>query len=213
MSTSSPDTTAVSDIRDLRVLIPACRRAIDGPTATSNASPSTTLADNEVLGLLADACAEMILWTRDTFGLQLVVVERDTRYMAPVAWQTDQPRTTAHDAAILSQAALDHYLNMVKLIKTSESMKNEAQEWTYSISANVVAAWVQYLIGNRDKAIESLETTELPPDVYVSLVAERDRMAAAWLEPWVAEIGAPVPYVGGGGSGPLEYDYRFSTWG
>jgi hypothetical protein len=213
MSTSSPDTTAVQDIRDLRVLIPACRRAIDGPQATSNASPSATLADNEVLGLLADATGEMILWTRETFGLQLVVMARDEHYMAPIAWQTDQPRTTAHDAAILSQAALDHYFSIIKTLKVSEGLKNEAVEWTYTLSAQVLSAWIAYLIGNRDKAIEALETTQIPPDIYFSMVAERDRLSAAWLEPWVTEVGAPVPYVGGGGSGPLEYDFRFNTWG
>lgn len=205
--------SAVTDVRDLRVLIPACRRAIDGPMATSPNAPATTLSDVEVLGLVADATAELILYTRDTFGLTLNVDGRDTFYMAPNAWSTDQERSTAHDAAILSQAALDHYFYVVKTLKVAEGIKNEAQEWTYNLSANVIGAWIQYLIANRDKAIEALETTQLPPDTYFSLVAERDRMAAAWLEPWVAEIGAPVPYVGGGGSGPLEYDYRFNTWG
>jgi hypothetical protein len=214
-------TDPVADVRDLRVLIPACRRAIDGPTALASGSVSATLGDQEVLGVLADATAELILNTAsmdgtdmNAFGNQLVVVERDQFYMAPVAWATDQPRTTAQDAAILSQAALDHYFWLLKGMKTSETMKNEAVEWTYTIlSPNVLLAWINYLIANRDKAIAALQSINVVMDVYVSMVAERDRIAAAWLEPWVAEIGAPVPYVGGGGSGPLEYDYRFNTWG
>jgi hypothetical protein len=211
MSISSP----VTDARDLRVLIPACRRAIDGPMATGSASVAATLSDQEVLNLVADATGDLILYTEgnEAFGYQLVVTERDPFYMAPVAWATDQPRATAADAAILSQAALNHYFWLIKLMKVSETMKNEAVSWEYSLSANVIAAWMQYLIENRDKAIAALQVINAPMDTYISLVAERDRLSAAWLEPWVTEVGAPVPYAGGGGSGPLEYDYRFNTWG
>lgn len=216
MSTLPP----VTDVRDLRVLIPACRRAIDGPTAQSSAAVSATLDDTEVLGLVADATAELILHTAsqdggdaNAFGNQLVVVSRDPYYQAPNAWATDVPRSTAQDAAILSQAALNHYFWLIKILKVSETMKNEAVDWEYSLSANVISAWVAYLIANRDKAIAALQTINVVLDTYISLVAERDRLSAAWLEPWVTEVGAPVPYVGGGGSGPLEYDYRFNTWG
>jgi hypothetical protein len=70
---------AVTDLRDLRVLIPETRRAIDGPTATSSAAVSASLTDAEVLGLVADATSEAILMTGGStqFGYQLVVVERD----------------------------------------------------------------------------------------------------------------------------------------
>lgn len=209
------DGIPVTDLTDLRVLIPACRRAIDGPTATYETAPSATLADQEVLNLLADSAATLILQTQGSpaFGYQLVVTARDPYYLAPVSWATDQPRVPAADAAILSQAALDHYFWMIKLLKVSESMKNEAVSWEYNLSATVIASWMAYLIANRDKAIAALQVINAPMDAYLSLVAERDRLAAAWLEPWVPEIGAPVPYVGGGGSGPLEYDYRFNTWG
>lgn len=205
----------VTDQRDLRVLIPACRRAIDGPTATASGSVSATLNDQEVVNLVADATAELILYTHgnEAFGYQLEVTARDPHYLAPVSWQTDKVRVPAADAAILSQAALDHYFWLIKMLKVSEVMKNEAVSWEYNLSANVIAAWVKYLIDNRDKAITALQSINVPLDVYLSFVAERDRMAAAWLEPWVTEIGAPVPYAGGGGSGPLEYDYRFNTWG
>lgn len=169
--------------------------------------------DQEVVNLVADATGELILFSQETFGYQLVVTERDPFYMAPVMWATDTVRVPAADAAILSQAALDHYFWLIKTLKISESIKNEAQEWDYTLSANVIAAWIAYLRDNRDKALSALQVINAPLDVYFSQVAERDRLAAAWLEPWVAEIGAPVPYVGGGGSGPLEYDYRFSTWG
>lgn len=205
----------VTDERDLRVLIPACRRAIDGPLATTPNAPSTTLNDQEVLNLLADSTAMLILQSEgyQAFGYQLEVTARDPFYLAPIAWQTDTVRWPSADAAILSQAALDHYFWLIKLLKVSETLKNEAVSWEYSLSANVISAWMAYLIANRDKAIAALQVIHAPLDTYISMVAERDRLAASWLEPWVTEVGAPVPYVGGGGSGPLEYDYRFSTWG
>lgn len=188
--------------------------------ATGSASVAATLADAEVVALLADATGDLILNTAsqdgsdlNAFGNQLIATARDPFYLAPVAWATDKPRSTAQDAAILSQAALDHYFWLIKLMKVSETIKNEAQEWSYTLSASVIGAWMQYLIENRNKAIAALQTINVVMDTYISLVAERDRLSAAWLEPWVTEIGAPVPYAGGGGSGPLEYDYRFNTWG
>lgn len=181
--------------------------------ATGSASVAATLNDQEVLNLVADATGELILYTTETFGYQLVVTQTDPFYTAPIGWATDQPRVPAADAAILSQAALDHYFWLIKTLKVTESMKNEAVEWGYSLSASVIGAWIAYLRDNRDKALSALEIINKPDDIYFSTVAERDRLSAAWLEPWVMEIGAPVPYVGGGGSGPLEYDYRFNTWG
>lgn len=212
----TPDLTQpVTDIRDLRVLIPGTRRAIDGPTATSSAAVSASLSDVEVLGLIADATGELILLTHGeaAFGYHLVATSRDPFYMAPNAWATDTERIPAADAAIVMQSALNYYFEKLKLLKVSEGTKDEANEWTYELSASLLRDQMAYLIANRDKAIASMQQINAPLDTYVSAVAERDRMAAAWLEPWVAEIGAPVPYQGGGGSGPLEYDYRFNTWG
>lgn len=205
----------VTDQRDLRTLIPACRRAIDGPMTTSPAAPSATLDDPQVLALIADATAMLILQTQgnEAFGYQLIPTARDPFYQAPIAWMTDKQRVPAADAAILSQAALDHYFWTIKLLKVSETMKNEAVEWEYNLSANVIASWMKYLIDNRDKAIAALQVINAPMDVYISLVAERDRLSAAWLEPWVSEVGAVVPYAGGGGSGPLDFDFRFGTYG
>jgi hypothetical protein len=210
----------VNDQRDLRVLIPACRRAIDGPMAMSSGSVAATLTDPEVLGLVADATAELILYTHghETMGFQLIPIARDPFYLAPIAWATDLYRPPAADAAILSQAALNYYFQTIKTLKVSETIKNEAVDWEYSLSANVISAYMQYLIGNRDKAIASMQSINVPLDGYVSLVANRDLMAARWLEPWVVEVGAPVPYSGLGGMGAMaggiwDSDFRFDSFG
>jgi hypothetical protein len=211
---SNPD-NSVTDIRDLRVLIPPCRRAIDGPTAMASGSLSATLSDDEVTALVADATGELILMTHgeSSFGYQLIPTARDPFYMAPVAWMTDLPRIPAADAAILSQAALNFYFQEIRNLKISETIKNEAVDWEYSRSANVIAAWLQYLISNRDKAVLALQTINVPMDTWVSTVAERDYLAAVILEPYVSEVGAPVPYVGIGSAGGFDCDFRFGTYG
>lgn len=213
-------TLPVNDQRDLRVLIPACRRAIDGPMAVSSGSVAATLSDTEVLGLVADATGELILFTHghESLGFQLIPIARDPFYLAPIAWATDLFRPPAADAAILSQAALNYYFQTIKTLKTSETIKNEAVDWEYTLSANVISAYMQYLIANRDKAIQAMQQIHAPLDGYVSLVANRDFMAAAWIEPWVKEVGAPVPYSGLGGAGAMaggiwDFDYRFDSFG
>jgi hypothetical protein len=206
---------AVTDLRDLRVLIPETRRAIDGPTATSSAAVSASLTDVEVLGLIADATAEVILMTggSTTFGYQLVVVERDPFYMAPIGWMTDKARDPNADVVIRAQAAINFYFQKVRDQKMKEDISDEGQSWSWEFSASLVRDQMQYLIGVRAQAIEMLSRLNAPLDSWVSLVANRDKMAAVYLEPYVEEIGAPVPYVGIGAGTGGDYDYRFGTIG
>lgn len=206
---------AVTDVRDLRVLIPETRRAIDGPTATSSAAVSASLQDDEVLGLIADATAEVILMTggSTTFGYQLVVVDRDPFYLAPIAWMTDTPRDPNADVVIRAQAAINFFFQKVQNLKMSEEISDEGQTWSYSFSAQLVRDQMRFLIDTRDRALGMLAAINAPLDTWISLVAERDRMAAVYLEPYVEEIGAPVPYAGLGGADPGAFDYRFGTIG
>jgi hypothetical protein len=205
----------VTDVRDLRVLIPETRRAIDGPTATSSAAVSATLKDEEVLGLIADATAEVILMTggSTTFGYQLVVVERDPFYMAPSEWMTDTPRDPNADVVIRAQAAINFFFQKVQNLKVQEEISDEGQTWSYEFSASLVRDQMKYLIEVRAQAIEMLSRLHAPLDSWVSLVAERDKMAAVYLEPYVQEVGAPVPYMGIGAGTGGDYDYRFGTFG
>lgn len=206
---------AVTDVRDLRVLIPETRRAIDGPTATSSAAVSASLQDDEVLGLIADATAEVILMTggSTTFGYQLVVVDRDPFYLAPIAWMTDTPRDPNADVVIRAQAAINFFFQKVQNLKVQEEISDEGQTWSYEFSASLVRDQMKYLIDVRAQAIEMLSRLHAPLDSWVSLVAERDKVAALYLEPYVEEIGAPVPYTGIGAGTGGDYDYRFNSFG
>lgn len=207
--------TAVTDLRDLRVLIPATRRAIDGPTATSSAAVTASLNDEQILGLVADATAEVILMTGGdaSFGYKLEVVERDPLYLAPIAWRTDRERNSYADVVIRAQAAINFYFQKVSVLKTKEDISDEGQSWSYEFSASLVRDQMAYLIKVREEAIRMLAAINAPLDSWVSLVAERDKMAALYLEPYVEEIGAPVPFSGMLGVAEGGFDYRFGTLG
>lgn len=190
----------VTDLRDLRVLIPRARRAIDGPTALSSASVATTLNDDEVLGVIADGVANVILLTggAQSFGYQLVVTSRDTNYMAPNGWATDQQMSTEAETAVIAQAAIDFFFNKFQDMKVHEAIADEGQSWDWDKSPALVRDQLKLLGAVRDKALANLAALNVPLDSFISFVAERDKLAAIWVEPWVSEIGAPVPFTWGG---------------
>lgn len=206
----------VTDTRDLRVMIPRCRRAIDGPRATSSASVAATLSDSEVLGLVADSTANVILLTGGStvFGYELQPTHYDPFYKAPDQWATNTPLSPIAQDVVIAQAAIDFYADKLRRNPyTSEKISDEGQEWAWERSANVMAAQLKLLAEVRDKALNMLERINAPLDRYISSVAERDKLAAVYLEPWVSEIGAPVPYAGLSGAYVGGFDFRFGTFG
>lgn len=177
---------AVTDVRDLRVLIPAARRAIDGPQATGSASATATLSDEMMISAVADATAEIILLVGPAaFGYTLVVTDRDSTYMAPVEWATDKERSPEADAVIVTQAALNFHFRNLTEIKTQETIKDEGQEWSYSFSAQALKAWLDLLVAQRDRALALLAARNAPMETYVSHVHARDEATARLVEPWV----------------------------
>lgn len=197
----------VTDLRDLRVLIPATRRAIDGPQATGSAAPSTTLTDEMVLSVIADALGEIILLTAGQFGYTLEVTARDDAYLAPIAWQTDKPRSTEADAVITAQAAINYHFRRLSELKSSETITDKDGEWSYSMSANLLRDWLKELANMRDAALNALARMNAPMDTYVSTVSARDAWVGRIVEPWVEGIG------GLGGATMGDADYRFGTMG
>lgn len=207
---------AVVDTRDLRVMIPRCRRAIDGPRATSSASVAATLSDSEILGLIADSTANVILLTggSQVFGYMLEPSHYDPFYKAPDQWVTNAPLSPEAQDVVIAQAAIDFYADKLRRDPyTAETIKDEGQEWSWERSANLLQLQLKLLADVRDKALEMLQRIKAPLDSYISSVAERDKLAAVYLEPWVTEIGAPVPYAGLSGAYTGGYDFRFGTFG
>lgn len=184
---------AVTDLRDTRVLIPRVRRALDGPHATGSGAVANTLSDDEVNAIVADAIADVILNTGGFFGKKLEVVARDEAYLAPIAWQTSAELTLDEQSVIAAQAAIGYFLNdLSATLKTSETIRDEGREWTYSLSANLLRDRLNALMKLRDAALESLSHTAAL-DSWVNLLHERDQIATAYIEPF-AEGG----FAGGG---------------
>lgn len=179
----------VTDLRDTRVLIPRTRRALEGIEAAGSGFDATTFADEAVNAAVADAIANLLLHTGSFFGKTLEVVERDVNYMAPIAWRTSAELTEPEASLVALQAALDHvYLTLVAT-KTSETIRNEGQEWSWSISAQVLAERLKGLRADRDHAIEILSSTGYATEAWVSFIEARDSYVSALIEPYTSGSG------------------------
>lgn len=170
---------------DVRVLIPRVRRAIDGPAATGSAAVSTTLDDDQITGLIADAIAEVIFYTAGSWGYTLGVTTRDPVYGAPTAWTIDPELNDAEATVVTAQAALDYYFVGLAEAKTSETIRDEGQEWSWSTSAAAVAERIKELRAARDRALDIIQAATPVAAAFVSFLAERDGYTAALVEPYI----------------------------
>lgn len=174
----------VEDAADIRVLIPRTRRALEGPEGSASASVGSTLTDTEVTALIADAISNIILYSGSFFLKTLEVTDRDENYMAPIAWKTSEPLTESEVTVVATQAALDFLFHRVVDMKTSERIRNEAQEWEWTKSAQLLTEWVKALKEARDRALIGLTRANPALDVYVSFLEVRDSHTAGIIEPW-----------------------------
>lgn len=196
--------TPVSDLKDIRVLIPRMRRALDGPQATSSAV-SGTMTDQQLGGVIADAIAEVIFYTGGGWGRQLLVTQRDSEYMAPIAWATDEPLTEPEATAVTAEAALTHFHNTLSTLKTSERIRNEGQEWEWAVSASAVNERIKQLKALRDEALAQLGEAGQAMTAWINTIAERDAATDLLIEPWVTG----GPWAGAGGGQVLADDFGF----
>lgn len=177
---------AVTDRRDVRVMIPRCRRAIDGPAADSPASPAASLTDDQLMQIVADALADVILFTNSVFGKSLQVTAYDDFYQAPAEYQTSEELTLDEQTVIIAEAALNYHLTYLRDLKISERITNDAVEWEYSLSATTLRDYLKALQDRRDKALESIMATEnINLDGYASYIQVRDVQTSLAIEPWV----------------------------
>lgn len=179
----------VTDPRDVRVLIPRMRRSLDGPEATGSASVSARLSDDQLTAVIADAIADVIFYSSGAFGRKLEVVERDTSYLAPIAWRTSDELSEDEISVIVAQAALNYFFNALSTLKTGETMKEADREWSWSISASAIAERVKELRAQRDRAIELLTAQNVVAEAWVNTLAVRDSYTDMLIEPWVYEGG------------------------
>lgn len=180
----------VTDLRDTRVLIPRVRRTLEGPIGTGSANSSASdLTDDQVNAIVADAVANVILYTGGLFGHQLTVVERDDVYQSPIAWLVDPQLSEDEGSIITAQSALDFFFNDLKALKVSQTIRNEGQEWSYSLSANALVEYLKNLREGRDRAIERIIDSTPGLEGWASFLAVRDGVTSALIEPYI-DLGA-----------------------
>lgn len=178
--------------QDVAEITPRVRRAVEGPVPVA---PGDALTDGQILALTADAIADVILFTNGQWGHQLIATHRDAISNAPDGWAVDPGLQLEEESMIAAQAALVYYFHIFKDMKVSERIKNEGQEWEYALSANVVRDQIAALRDQRDRALASLLAAHPVLARYASFLQVRDRVASAYLEPWV---------LGGGLGGGIE---------
>lgn len=172
--------------QDVAELIPRVRRAIEGPAGLTTGA----LQDAQVEALAADCIADIILLTGGQWEHTLVR-EVDG---GGESYTVDPPLELDEESMVAAQAALTYFFHQYKDAKTSERVKNEAQEWEYSSSAQLMRDYMKVLVDMRDKALAALLRTTPVLARYASILQVRDRVASAVLEPWV----------GGGLGGGIE---------
>jgi hypothetical protein len=180
------------DLTDLRVLVPKARRACEGPYGAPEGKPS--LSNEQLTQMVADACAEIILFSGSLFGHQLEVKERDPLVGFPTGWKTNEMLTEWETALIVTQTALDYYFHLFRDMKTSQSIKNEGTEFSYTLSANVIRDYVTSLREARELALKGLREHRPVLDQYASNIRVRDQATVALIEWW----DSVSPGLGGG---------------
>lgn len=187
--------SAGPDLRDLRVLVPGARRATEGPWGAPMGK--SALSDDQLYDMVADACAQVILDSGTLFGHELIVSERDPTVGFPTRWRTESVLNEWESKIIAIQTALNYYFFLFRDMKTSETIKNEGTEWSYTLSANVIKGYLEGLREERDKAITGLQLHSPIMTRYISNIRVRDQLTVSVLEWWDTQS----PGLNGGGLG------------
>ncbi len=168
--------------QDIAEYGPRVRRALEGPVPLVTGA----LTDGQILALTADAIADVILFTGGQWGHALIATERDEDTNVPIAWAVEPGLELQEESMIAAQAALTYYFHIFSTTKVSERIRNEGQEWEYQFSANLVRDQMAALRDQRDRALAALLGAHPVLARYASFLEVRDRVASAYLEPWVS---------------------------
>lgn len=171
-------------VQDVRTLVPRVRRAIEGPVPLLTGDPDY-LTDDQVAALVADTVADVILLTEGQWGHQLIVVDRDESSGAATEWGIDPELEPEEESIVAAQAALSRHFHIAMNLKTSERIQNEGQEWEYARSAQLLKEQFALLKDMRDRALAAVMKKHPVLARYASILAVRDRVGAAYIEPWV----------------------------
>jgi hypothetical protein len=187
---SSPIYTMVAWNGGIAGMVPRAGRALQGF--------NVTLTDPQIESLLADAVAEVI-WYAPAWGKTLVVTSRDAENI-PLTYEIAPELSFPEQTVVVNQMALNHFYAVSQGGLTSETIANEAQSWSWTKAASMLADHYKALIKARDDALAVLiREGDEALDSYVSFLVVRESQAAALIEPWTT----------GSGMGGQQLDYRF----
>lgn len=163
---------------DIRVLVPRVRRALGG-------APERT--DDAIKDVVADAIADIMLYTGGVFGKTLIVTERDPDPDGPPSeYATSDELTFPEQSVVAAQAALTAFFTDLTAMKTSERIADEAGEWEYSLSASALRGRADQLMRLRDDALAQIGSDAgASLERYSSYLAIRDASVAILVEPWL----------------------------
>jgi hypothetical protein len=161
----------VPPAEDIRVLVPRVRRAVEGIGAAEQ------LSDDDMKDLVADAIADVILYTGGVFGKDLLVIDRDATTGVPLEYATSEPLTLPEGSVIAAQAALTAVYTQLGNIKVSETIRDEGAEWSYTLSATLLRDRIAQLQSARDLALEAL-ASHSSSVAFIDLWHERDYLYA-----------------------------------
>lgn len=179
-------------------MVPRVRRAIEGAGRTA------VLADDAIKDIIADSLASLILYTSGVFGKQLLVTAYDNATNAPSEYSTSASLSLPEQTAVAAQAALDYFFFEWQMLKTSETIADEAQNWSYEISPSLMKSQLELLIATRDKALQAISDRGVGLDSYTSFLEARDQQTSRLVETW--------RHFDTGGYA-LTQDYRFGVIG
>lgn len=172
---------AAQDVADL---IPRVRRAIEGPDSLN--PPLQPLGDPQIEALAADCIADIILLTGGEWGHTLERVP-DESSDGVEDYYVDPPLSLEEESLIAAQAALTYFFHQYKDAKVSERVVNEAQAWEWERSSTLLRDYLKLLVDTRNQALTALKATHPVLARAASILVVRDRVAAAYLEPWTGE--------------------------
>jgi hypothetical protein len=184
------------DLTDLMILVPRARRYIEGPYGPASNRP--LLADDVIYPMVADACADIILFAGGLFGHELLVKARDASAGFPTAWSTDTVLDESEASLVTAQVALNYFFFLFRDLRVSETIQNEGTHWQYTLSANVIRDYIGELQGRRDLALKGLRSWHPTLDRFASIIRVRDQATVTLLEWWSSNIADRVPGLPGG---------------
>lgn len=167
--------------QDVRELVPRVRRALEGPVPVEVGG----LSEEQVEAAAADAIADLIMLTSGEWDHKLTVTETDDDTGYPKHYAVDPGLELHEQSLVAAQAALSHVFHVLRETKVSETIRNEGQEWSFQRSSTMLRDYLNALKEQRDAALKALEAQN-PVLVRVSsILAVRDRLASAVIEPWL----------------------------